>query len=131
VDDEPRSDDGERAEGVPEWEPDLPDDPPTFRPGSRKPVPRIARSAAGGALAAAMLGLRDALEGPKEQEAIVIEAPGEPQDPEDFLLQLDFEHPERSRVILRSTAPPTEPVAGPTAPPEEPEPDRGPGPPTR
>ncbi len=106
VDDEPR------AEGVPEWEPELPDDPPTFQPG-RKPLPKIARSAAGEVLAAAMLGLRDALEGPrKEQEAVVVEAPGEPDDPEDFLLQLDFEHPERSRVILRRPLePPTDPSA--------------------
>jgi hypothetical protein len=96
----------ERPEGVPEWEPDLPDDPPTFQPG-RRPLPKIARSAAGEVLAAAMFGLRDALEGPrKEQEAVVVEAPGEPHDPEDFLLELDFEHPERSRVVLRQVPPP-------------------------
>ncbi len=87
--------------GEPQWEPDLPDDPPTFAPG-RKPLPKIARSAAGEVLAAAMFGLRDAIEGrPKEQEAIVVEAPGQPHDRDEFLLELDFEHPERSRVIVR------------------------------
>ncbi len=102
--------DQQRPPGVPEWEPDLPDDEPRFEPG-RRPLPKIARSAAGEVLAAAMLGLRDALEGPrKEQEAVVVDAPGEPNDPEDFLLQLDFEHPERSRVILRR--PPDDPGAG-------------------
>jgi hypothetical protein len=93
-------DDEVRPAGVPEWEPDLPDDAP-YEPG-RRPLPKIARSAAGEVLAAAMFGLRDALEGPrKEQEAIVVEAPGEPHDRDDFLLELDFEHPERSRVIIR------------------------------
>jgi hypothetical protein len=99
------SEDQQRPPGVPEWEPDLPDEPATFQPG-RKPLPKIARSAAGEVLAAAMFGLRDALEGPrKEQEAIVVEAPGAPHDPDDFLLELDFEHPERSRVIVREPPP--------------------------
>jgi hypothetical protein len=104
-------DDQPRLPGVPEWEPDLPDDPPDtpYEPG-RRPLPKIARSAAGEVLAAAMFGLRDALEGrPKEQEAIIVEAPGQPHDRDDFLLELDFEHPERSRVILRRTDPPGAP----------------------
>ena len=101
------SQDQQRPPGVPEWEPDLPDDPPTYEPG-RKPLPKIARSAAGEVLAAAMFGLRDAIEGrPKEQEAIVVEAPGQPRDPDEFLLELDFEHPERSRVIIRQPPDPS------------------------
>jgi hypothetical protein len=100
----PEHDDQQRPEGVPDWEPDLPDDEPRFEPGKR-PLPKIARSAAGEVLAAAMFGLRDAIEGrPKEQEAIVVEAPGEPHDRDEFLLELDFEHPERSRVVIRKPA---------------------------
>jgi hypothetical protein len=75
-------------------------------PGGEQPGaplrPRIARSAGGQLLAAAMLGLRDALEGrPREEVPIVVDAPGEPHPPDEFDLQLDFEHPERSRVVLR------------------------------
>jgi hypothetical protein len=66
------------------------------------PLPRIARSTGGQLLAAAMFGLRDALEDrPREEVAIVVEAPGQPHRPDDFDLELDFEHPERSRVVLR------------------------------
>lgn len=53
-----------------------------------------------------MLGLRDAIEGPKDHTvAIVVDSPGEPYDPDaEFDLDLDFDHPERSRVVLRSSA---------------------------
>ncbi len=93
------------------------DDP---APGAR-PRPRIARSAGGQVLAAAMLGLRDAIEGPKDHTvAIVVDSPGEPHDPDaDFDLELDFDHPERSRVVMRApTRAPTPPqVAAPEVPP--------------
>lgn len=41
----------------------------------------LRRSASAAVVAAAMLGLRDVLEPPRDQGAVVVEAPGEPDDP--------------------------------------------------
>lgn len=71
-------------------------------PAPARPVDRFHRTAAGSVVAAGLLGLRDALEGrpEKDEPAIVVDAPAKLQDgPLD--LQLDFEHPERSRVVIR------------------------------
>jgi hypothetical protein len=55
----------------------------------------------GGVLGAAMLGLRDAIYGPPDDEpAVVVEAPGGPGDDERPVVELDPEHPERSRVFV-------------------------------
>jgi hypothetical protein len=76
-------------------------DAPTPTPSSR-PVDRFRRTATGGAIAAGLLGLRDALEGRPEREevAIVNEAP-QPRDEGPVRVELDFEHPERSVVYVR------------------------------
>lgn len=51
-------------------------------------------------LAASMRGLAEAIYGPKEEAAIVIEASGEP--PDDGLdVTLDRDHPEQSVVVVR------------------------------
>ena len=59
-------------------------------------------------VAAGLLGLRDVFEGRPEREetAIVSEAPSQPHD--DIELVLDPEHPERSVVIVRRPPPANE-----------------------
>lgn len=52
-------------------------------------------------LAAGMRGLNDAIYGPKDEPAIVIEAAGDPPDPEGLDVQLDPDHPEQSVVVVR------------------------------
>jgi hypothetical protein len=67
-----------------------------------RPVDRFRRSALGSVAAAGLLGLRDALEGrpEKEEPAIVVDAPQPKRDgPVDVVL--DFDHPERSRAVVR------------------------------
>ena len=65
-----------------------------------RPIDKFRRGAAGSVIAAGLLGVRDALEGPpeKEEPAIVADAPNPTLDHID--LQLDPEHPERSRVTV-------------------------------
>jgi hypothetical protein len=72
-------------------------------------VDKFRRSAAGSVVAAGMLGLRDALEGrpEKEEVAVVVDAPtSKREDP--IEVTLDFEHPERSRVVIRRPPDPRE-----------------------
>lgn len=74
-----------------------------------RPVDKFRRTAAGSVVAAGLLGLRDALEGrpEKEETAVVVDAPtSQPKGPVE--VTLDFEHPERSRVVIRRPAEPTE-----------------------
>ena len=68
-----------------------------------RPIDRFARSAAGSAVAAGLLGLRNALEGRPDHERPVIttEAPAA-KPPERFELVLDPDHPERAVVIVRA-----------------------------
>jgi hypothetical protein len=75
-----------------------------------RPVDKFRRTAVGSIAAAGLLGLRDALEGRPEKEeiAVVVDAPT-PTDEGPIKVELDFEHPERSRVIIRRPAePPTD-----------------------
>ncbi|HVW32009.1 MAG TPA: hypothetical protein VHL53_05680 [Acidimicrobiia bacterium] len=52
-------------------------------------------------LAAAMLGLDQAIFGPKEQRpGVVIDAPGDPPNDLPFEILLDPDHPERSIVVF-------------------------------
>jgi hypothetical protein len=69
-------------------------------------IDRFRRTSAGTALAAGMLGLRDALEGrpEREQPAIVVDAPA-PSRIEDIDVRLDFDDPGRSRVVIRRPLP--------------------------
>jgi hypothetical protein len=76
---------------------------------SSRPVDRFRRTAVGSIAAAGLLGLRDVLEGrpEKEEPAIVVDAPGKRHDPDDPIdVQLDFDHPERSRIVIRRADPP-------------------------
>lgn len=75
-----------------------------------RPVDKFRRTAVGSVVAAGLFGLRDALEGrpEKEETAIVVDAPT-PVPLGDVSVQLDFEHPERSRVVIRRPVePPSE-----------------------
>ncbi|GEM_PF-6271511 len=77
-------------------------EPDAFRPSA---MDRIRRSGPGAVLAAAMLGLAEVIEGrpPREEIAIVTEAPGEPFRRVE--LRLDPVHKERSLVIVHAEAP--------------------------
>ncbi len=67
-----------------------------------RPVDKFRRTTAGSVVAAGLLGLRDALEGrpEKEETAVVVDAPV-PTAKGPVEVTLDFEHPERSRVVIR------------------------------
>jgi hypothetical protein len=73
-----------------------------------RPVDKFRRTTAGTMVAAGMLGLRDALEGRPEKDeiAVVVDAPA-PAAKGPVEVTLDFEHPERSKVVIRR--PPAEP----------------------
>ena len=60
------------------------------------------RTASGMVASAIAIGLRDALEEPKDEEPpIVIDADGEPGDPEAVEVNLFPGHPELSWVVIR------------------------------
>jgi hypothetical protein len=75
-------------------------------PAPPRPVDRFRRTTAGTVVAAGLLGLRDALEGRPEREepAIVSEAPTGPGRGR-IDVQLDFDDPARSRVVIHRPAP--------------------------
>lgn len=75
-------------------------------PAPPRPVDRFRRSALGSVAAAGLLGLRDALEGrpEKEEPAIVVDAP-QPKHDGAVDVVLDFDHPERSRAVVRRPPP--------------------------
>lgn len=52
-------------------------------------------------LAASMRAIGEAIYGKREPPAIVVEAPGDPPNDDGLDLQLDFEHPEASKVVVR------------------------------
>ena len=54
-------------------------------------------------LGQAMLGLAQAIYGPKQEEVVIVaEGSSEPSEDEPFAVSLNPEHPERSRVIFKS-----------------------------
>jgi len=63
---------------------------------------RYPRRRPGRALGAAMVGLRNAIYGrPDDQVVIVADAGGDPPGDDTHEVHLDFEHPERSTVVVR------------------------------
>jgi hypothetical protein len=80
------------------------DDPDAAVEGHAEPAPieRFRRTSVGTALAAGLMGLRDALEPPKDETPAIVEewAGGEPFN-EPFVLRLDPDHPEDSIVMVR------------------------------
>ncbi len=66
------------------------------------PIEKFRRTTPGMILAAGMLGLRDVLEPPKNEEPAIVEdwSGGEPfEDP--YVMRLDPDHPEDSIVMIR------------------------------
>jgi hypothetical protein len=87
-------------------------------PAPMRPVDKFRRTALGSVTAAGLLGLRDALEGrpEKEETAVVVDAPtSKQQGPVE--VTLDFDHPERSRAVIRRPRP--EPESSPEDPDSE------------
>ena len=65
------------------------------------PIQKFRASAVGSVLAAGLLGLREALEPPKDEPAIVVDWSGAPPFSEPMVLRLDPDHPEDSIVMVR------------------------------
>ena len=84
-----------------EWLANAPADPDT---GKAHPLTRAARTAGGSVLAAAMLGLEQAIYGERPKAEIVAEADGEGLDDGD--LELDLDNPAQSRISLDGDAAP-------------------------
>jgi hypothetical protein len=73
---------------------------------------RVVHSSAGQLLGQTMLGLAQAIYGPRANKApIVIKAPAEPEEDRAFDLHLDFDNPEDSTVVLRPDREPPEATA--------------------
>jgi len=67
-----------------------------------RPIDRFRSSAVGSVMAAGLLGLRDVLEPPKDDEpAIVVDWSGAPPFTDAYVLRLDPDHPEDSIVMVR------------------------------
>ncbi|MGH9154762.1 MAG: hypothetical protein ACRD1K_02660 [Acidimicrobiales bacterium] len=79
------------------------DEPPAPPPPPEEifPPPTRPRGLSGQMLAAAMTGMAEAIYGPREKPAIVIEAAGGPPEDNGLDLTLDFDHPEESVVVIR------------------------------
>lgn len=77
--------------------------PPAEPRGAEPGVAGLRRRSVSGALAAAvMLGLRDVLEPPRDEAAVVVEAPGEPDDPSvPVTVRFDPESPHSTVAIVR------------------------------
>jgi len=76
---------------------------PTNAPrGASRPIDKFRGTAVGSVLAAGLLGLRDALETPKDDKvAIVKDYAGDPPFKDPIVLRLDPDHPEDSIVMVR------------------------------
>jgi 4'-phosphopantetheinyl transferase len=95
---------------VVEW---TPPEPRTRAREASRPIDKFRDTAVGSVVAAGLLGLRDALETPRDDKvAIVKEYGGEPPFSDDFVLRLDPDHPEDSIVMVRPWLrnPPTTPA---------------------
>ncbi len=69
---------------------------------ANRPIDKFRGTAVGSVLAAGLLGLRDALETPKDDKvAIVKEYAGDPPFTDPIVLRLDPDHPEDSIVMVR------------------------------
>jgi hypothetical protein len=77
------------------------EDASEVRDEPRSTAPPIVRSAGGQVLGQAMIGLANALYGPKDDNVAIVEEASEPEPDEPFTLHLDPDHPERSSVIFK------------------------------
>lgn len=71
-----------------------------------EPVTALARwrrtTTSGALMAAIGLGLREVFEPPREEAAIVLEAPGAPPGEQEIELHFDPDHPDRTRAVIRT-----------------------------
>jgi hypothetical protein len=73
------------------------------------------RSATGAVLTGVALGLQHALDQPKQEAAIVVEAAGEPEDDDaPLVVRLDPDDPARTVAVVRSDPRPAPPPASET-----------------
>jgi hypothetical protein len=95
------------------------DDPGDVAP--ERPVDRFRRGVVGSAVAAGLLGLRDALEGRPDQEEVTVvsEAPARDEHPR-LDVHLDPDHPWQSVAVIRPAPPNASPPE--PSPPSAPEP---------
>jgi len=71
------------------------------------------RSTAGAVLSGIALGLQQALEPKRELPAFVMEAPGDPEDPDaPITLHFDPDDPTRTVAVIRAPAPPDDGSSG-------------------
>ena len=86
-----------------------------------RPVDRFRRGVVGSAVAAGLLGLRDALEGRPDQEEVTVvsEAPARDEHPR-LDVHLDPDHPWQSVAVIRPAPPNASPPE--PSPPSAPEP---------
>jgi hypothetical protein len=71
-------------------------------PAPIRPVERFARTSAGLVLSASMLGLRDVLEGPRDERPAIVEAhKGEPSVPNGISMRLDPDNVSDSIILVR------------------------------
>jgi hypothetical protein len=71
-------------------------------PAPTRPVDRFARTTAGLVLSASMLGLRDVLEGPRDDRPVIVEErSGEPPVPDGISMRLDPDNAADSIILVR------------------------------
>jgi hypothetical protein len=94
--------DGELGNELDDFDEPSPDEFESNEHAPPTPVQRFEQSAAGAVFAAGLLGLRDALEGPKKEEVqVVTDWSGDPPFTDPYVLRLDPDHPEDSIVMVR------------------------------
>jgi hypothetical protein len=90
-----------------------------------RPIDRFRSTAVGSVMAAGLLGLRDVLEPPKDEDpAIVVDWSGAPPFTDPYVLRLDPDHPEDSIVMVRPWLRPGDALASDRDPVEHVEPNR-------
>jgi hypothetical protein len=71
-------------------------------PAPPRPVDRFARTTAGLVLSASLLGLRDALEGPRDDEPVIVsERAGNPPTPDALSMRIDPDNARDSIILVR------------------------------
>jgi hypothetical protein len=84
-------------------------EPEDDAPAEPRPIDKFRGTAAGTILAAGLIGLGDALEGPREKDVeIVIDYAGDPPFTDRFVLRLDPDNPADSIVMIRPWIDPQE-----------------------
>ena len=63
-------------------------------------------------MAAAMIGLEQAISGPREKLTIVVDASGDPPLDDPLSVHIDLEHPEQSVAVVRTWLRPVPPALG-------------------